>query len=244
MRSIRTRIGVCFSLFLAMAAIGCDSDRSPGEGPTGTNKMSFEDFEARTYREPISGVYIVSGDTPIPNREKLREFFDTYMQQGALTLHTEGGVDAKWDDTQKLALNYCVSTSFGARYADAVAAMQAAVEDWESSANVNFVHLSGEDAACDAANPNVVFDVSPAPYGAPYLARAFFPNFPREERNILIQEDSFENADPYTLAGILKHEVGHTLGFRHEHTRPEAGVCYEDSNWRALTGYDAESAMH
>jgi len=43
---------------------------------------------------------------------------------------------------------------------------------------------------------------------------------------------------------ILGHELGHTLGFRHEHTRPEAGVCFEDLNWRPLTPYDSASIMH
>ena len=51
------------------------------------------------------------------------------------------------------------------------------------------------------------------------------------------------NIRPWTL-GLLRHELGHTLGFRHEHTRPEAGTCFEDNNWRALTPYDSASVMH
>ena len=43
---------------------------------------------------------------------------------------------------------------------------------------------------------------------------------------------------------ILGHELGHSLGFRHEHTRPEAGTCFEDNNWRPLTPYDSVSIMH
>jgi hypothetical protein len=43
---------------------------------------------------------------------------------------------------------------------------------------------------------------------------------------------------------VLRHELGHTIGARHEHTRPEAGTCYEDSDWRPLTSYDAFSVMH
>jgi hypothetical protein len=60
------------------------------------------------------------------------------------------------------------------------------------------------------------------------------------------------SADDYPadlLTGILRHELGHTLGFRHEHIRPESGAstiegCVEDSNWRALTTYDRASVMH
>ena len=43
---------------------------------------------------------------------------------------------------------------------------------------------------------------------------------------------------------MLRHELGHTIGFRHEHTRPESGTCFEDNNWRPLTGYDSKSVMH
>ena len=39
-------------------------------------------------------------------------------------------------------------------------------------------------------------------------------------------------------------EAGHTLGWRHEHTRPESGTCFEDNNWRPLTDYDRFSVMH
>jgi hypothetical protein len=49
----------------------------------------------------------------------------------------------------------------------------------------------------------------------------------------------------WTLTGVLRHELGHVLGFRHEHTRSTASGCYEDGNWRALTStYDRYSVMH
>jgi len=80
--------------------------------------------------------------------------------------------------------------------------------------------------------------------GADYLARAFFPNDQRSSRNVLIDTTAFQQQSNPTLTGILRHELGHTLGFRHEHTRPEAGTCFEDNNWRALTPYDSKSVMH
>ena len=64
----------------------------------------------------------------------------------------------------------------------------------------------------------------------------------RSQRNVLIDGTAFNTT--WTLTNILTHELGHTLGFRHEHTRPEAGTCFEDNNWRALTTYDSASTMH
>ena len=52
------------------------------------------------------------------------------------------------------------------------------------------------------------------------------------------------NSGSWTPGNILGHELGHSLGFRHEHTRPEAGTCFEDNNWVPLTAYDNVSIMH
>jgi len=89
-----------------------------------------------------------------------------------------------------------------------------------------------------------MFDVNPVNAGGSYIARSFFPNNARSSRNVLIDGSGFTLSAPTTLRGVLRHELGHTIGFRHEHTRPEAGTCFEDNNWRPLTPYDSASVMH
>lgn len=241
-------IGLCFGvLSISLSSAGCAVRADEGDDDVdeiaADTATSFEEFKASVYREPSTGVYIVDGDTPVETDAALELFYQKYIQHGALIVNQVGGVDDRWNNTQKLNITYCVSPSFGANYAAVVQAMAAASAEWRSAAAVKIIYLPAQDPACTALNNSVVFDVSPES-GRPYLARAFFPSFSRPNRNILIDSSSFGSIAPYTLAGILRHELGHVLGFRHEHTRPEAGACFEDNNWRSLTAYDSSSVMH
>lgn len=232
--------------FLATCAwqlVGCmvgdegeENLSSTDDGPT------FEEYRAQTYREPWEGGhYIVDGDRAIADDKSLYEFWEG-LQQGGLIINKNGSQDDRWNDTQKLNITYCISNNFGSNKTRMVNAMTAAAGGWESRANVNFVYVPEQDTNCTRTNTSVVFNVGQVS-GQPYLARAFFPANGRSSREVLVDTSSFGNTG-WPLENILGHELGHTLGFRHEHTRPEAGTCFEDNSWRPLTTYDSASIMH
>jgi hypothetical protein len=226
----------------------------------------FEKFKAKTFKEPFKdGVYIVDGDVPIVSEDDLRAFYDNEIvlgwkqpkfgyilnaRTGRLITNNPGPGQLRiWNNVQKKNISYCVTTAFQGRYNQVVQAMQAAAQAWEEVSDVRFVHVNSLDNQCSNATQGVVFNVGPIPSNdsGGYLARAFFPNTPRQYRSLIINDTAFRPSSNInlTLVGILRHELGHVLSFRHEHTRPEAGPgCFENNEWTPITPYDAFSVMH
>jgi len=241
----RSRLG---AIALSSAALLGTVLASPAVAMTDSEIPSFQEFQSSSYRD-ADQQYIVNGDEPIASTGELKDYYDRMvhgseeaMEEG-LVVNTVGGVDDKWSTSQVGNLTYCVSSKFGTRKADIVNAMAGGAGLWEAaSSRINFVYVPSQDANCTTRNNSVLFSVEPV-QTSQYIARAFFPSTPKRSRNVLV-DDSIWTSGSWTPANIMGHELGHTLGFRHEHTRPEAGTCFEDNNWRPLTAYDSSSIMH
>jgi len=237
-----------------VALVGCAADE-PG--------VSWEEFKAAAAIEPVTGTFIYDGDETALDLEELRVRYDEYrasiaeddsgygtVEQGLIINVYKRKVD-KWADPH--AITYCVdAVSFGSRHAEIVALVADALAGWKAGgAGANFTYTYVDTSPCNNANNSVTFNVR-QDSSQQYYAKAFFPYYPRSSREVVISTISYDpgNLGDWTLGGILKHELGHTLGFRHEHIRPEnrnrnAATCSkEDRNWEALTPYDSNSVMH
>jgi len=161
---------------------------------------------------------------------------------------TQGGKIVRW--REGVTLTYCVlrgTFSSQEQYALVRVNMQKATADWQRVCGVQFEHSADLDESPGAQNPGVLFTVRGIDAGGQFIASAFFPNDPSSRRRVLIDGSYFNTSLRFDKVGVLRHELGHVLGFRHEHIRSDAPAACPDEELfgtTPLTAYDPQSVMH
>lgn len=155
-----------------------------------------------------------------------------------------------------VVLRYCVlrDTFLSVKEYDLVRRnMKLATEAWEETCGVEFEHAEEHDGHADATTrpdeigPGIVFAVRHFDAQGKFIASAFFPTQPPARRKVLIDPSFLSKDLQFNRAGVLRHELGHVLGFRHEHIRSGApAVCPDEvgDDRIDLTEYDPRSVMH
>jgi hypothetical protein len=165
---------------------------------------------------------------------------------GALIGMQQGGKILRW--APDAVLSYCVLHHTFPRqewYDEVVDNMRAATAEWEQTCGVRFAYRSELDRSGVLRPSGVLFPVRHISANGAFIAAAFFPNDPLERRRLLIDPSYFTAR--FDRVGVLRHELGHVLGFRHEHIRSGApAVCPRESidGTIDLSAYDPKSVMH
>jgi serralysin len=246
-----------FLLTAAGVITACDSP--PASAPA--LPATFEEFRASVPHDPSTGGYTIEGDIVV-GEERLRAYYfqvvrpalarqsvagEIEQSSQPLILLNVGGVDQKWNHTDKLNLTYCVSTAtFGANHQRVLNSMKAAALAWQINANVDFRHVPSQDANCTDSNTNVLFDVNEVDMTDAH-AKAFAPNEPDRSLRRLKIDVGFVAMAGSALNGVVMHELGHILGFHHESSRQTLSLnpCenWQGPHWRPLSDFDSSSIM-
>jgi hypothetical protein len=153
-------------------------------------------------------------------------------------------------------LNYCVlrATFPGdQQYQRVCDDLVEATTAWQDTCGVEFSHLAQHDSHPDptsepgAIAPELVFTVRYIDAQGQFIASAFFPTYPPKRRRVLVDPSFYAANMGFDTVGVFRHELGHVLGFRHEHIRSGApAVCPDEPTFdtKNLTDYDPQSVMH
>ena len=175
-------------------------------------------------------------------------------RDAALVVVAPGGKVVRWRPGK--VLTYTVlreSFPTQANYDLVVESVQKATQAWMDTCGIMFEHRSEFDAhtnvsaSPDEIDSSLVFTVRYIDASGQFIAAAFFPTYPPARRRVLIDPSFFADDLTFNREGVLRHELGHTLGFRHEHIRSEApAACPDEPAYDTLnlTDYDPQSVMH
>jgi predicted Zn-dependent protease len=211
------------------------------------------------------GYYIVDGDIRMTEPEIRQMVRDRQSalkgvapwpdsaKQGELIVITENGVPTCYRSAAERRLTYAIDKASFAAAPDQNAfetirqELQAATADWENACPECGIRFEPETNTSPRQG-DVNFIVRYVGDRGSLIASAFFPKDVPSKRYVDIALGYYTAG--YDRVGVLRHELGHVLGYRHEHVRPEIPFqCVferEDRRWTQIsdTKYDKFSVMH
>jgi serralysin len=250
-------MGAVISLSACLA--GYDADP-----PTGDRWEEFKRSAVLLTEDPVPR-YVFGGDMVATGEDGLRREYERYFGKrpgssdgygeavSYLTVDNVNGADVllepRYSDSSggRYDLTYCIerNTFSAAELTALITALAQATDSWSGLVNVAFRYEPSQDANCGSENTSVFFNVRGVA-GSEYNAFAFFPEDARAARELLVYDVAFTTTSGgRDLQGILRHETGHILGFRHEHIWLGDDCTGEEiADGRHVTPYDEDSVMH
>ena len=204
--------------------------------------------------------YITEGDLLLDEDELLIHAMEQDMNNNLRTIGTSpvlnsnnhllgminNGKIVRWKPS--LVLTYCVlKTTFKTEkeYKTVRTNMKKATANWEATCGIRFKHVASLDIS-ETTRPNgVIFPVRGINAKGKFIASAFFPTYPKHRWRILIDPSYFTTS--FNQTGVLRHELGHVIGLRHEHIKSGAPAACPNENLEntiELSDYDPKSVMH
>lgn len=204
--------------------------------------LSEEKFKTRLFQESLE----TSGEFVAMKEHK--QFQDVIIIYDEIKKDT-----IKWE---KFPIRFCINkTSFDfypGGYDIVKNNMLMAITDWSNLCKVTFEYVQEADTKknLDSYKLDFVIRYLIPNRATSNVATSFYPIDLPESRNLFVLPSFWTSK--YNQTGILRHEIGHIFGFRHEHASRVSLVpldCRQrfkdlDMPDRPVTTYDNLSVMH
>lgn len=210
------------------------------------SESKFEAFKA-SLPQSDDGRFIVEGDLVMTETD-LRFYLEELGrlpslpegQAPELLISKVNGAPSYWPTGQR-KLTYFVADSSFRSPAEASATagfLNTAARDWEATCPECGIQFERVDDSTKA-----LFTVAYVEGSEP-IAQAFFPSWSPSQRRLEVFDPFFSDTLIFDKVGVLRHELGHVLGYVHEQARGVPGCAKEGTGFIALTKYDSKSVMH
>lgn len=216
------------------------------------NNAALDAYIATLMETPEgSGFYALEGDLRM-SREQIRAELakspDTpkSTSPGELIINLVGGMFDYWKNPSERHITYVFDASTFPGKTEILFTrthLAAAAKDWMDACPKCGITFKDIGDVAPTNNPEVTFHVVYAAAAGGVIAQSFFPSDNKLDR-VLYVYPSYFGATGFDPTGVLRHELGHVLGYRHEHIVGIPGCATEGTDWKMLTPYTPNSVMH
>jgi hypothetical protein len=192
-----------------------------------------------------SGQYIVEGDIALSKDEivsYLRDFgTPPPIKVEELIVNAVNGQADYLKTAQQRKLTYAMAPETFPNQGSAdrtKANFVKAAADWVNACpecGVSFTEVAPRDA---------YFVIKYVNFSDGTVAKSFFPSSAANERVLNVYTPYLSPDLQFDSVGVLRHEIGHILGYRHEHIQNIPGCYMEGTDWLPVTPYTPNSVMH
>ncbi len=268
----RRRLAAALAAVALVAGCASDADRTELFAAP-VDLAAFEEYRDSAQRFMVDGepIYRVEFDLFFTEaglfehyaaRLQPREPEPDAVDKSVVIQQVSTGLDLTFQRGEDaLTITYCVSDAFGADQAQAIQDVQDATTDWQMVANFHFEYVEGMNGDCAGGATGI--DVAVIPGFSGQGACATPPYFPSSQQGswcpgytqgtLGFDYAGWPWSGDATSRAVMRHELGHILGLRHEHAFAPTPVppCGEsrvlsggEIGGRPLTSYDVDSVMH